>query len=149
MILKKFKIKNRFAVENYLTFTVNQQVFQVFELCGAATNACHLTHGISLDHRKTCLTFHVLCSILHRQLIKEFFTIRHQVPQARFQCMVARCEERIGSTIPMPMFAGRPSTRSCFIPVDTPQKSMVGQQRHQISELQFDNFTLQRFHVGR
>ena len=40
----------------------------------------------------------------------------------------------------MPTFAGRPSTSSSLIPVDIPQNSMVGQQRQQISKLQFDKF---------
>ena len=43
-------------------------------------------------------------------------------------------------TIPMPTFAPRPLTSSSTIPVDLPQNYMVGQQRQQISELQFDNF---------
>ena len=34
----------------------------------------------------------------------------------------------------------RPSTVSSSIPVDVPQNPVVGQQRQQISELQFDNF---------
>ena len=53
---------------------------------------------------------------------------------------VARKEERIGNTIPMPTFACRPSTMRSFGPVDISQSSMVGQQRQQISELQFDKF---------
>ena len=40
----------------------------------------------------------------------------------------------------MPMFARRPSTMSSSIPVDIPQNTMVGQQRQQILELQFDKF---------
>ena len=40
----------------------------------------------------------------------------------------------------MPTFAGRPSTSSSLILVDIPQNSMVGQQRQQISKLQFDKF---------
>ena len=54
--------------------------------------------------------------------------------------LVAREEERIGSTIPVPRFARRPPTMCSFILVDIPQSSMVGQQRQQISELQFDKF---------
>ena len=50
--------------------------------------------------------------------------------------LVAR-EEEIGSTIPMPTFARRPPTVSSFKLVDIPQSSVVGQQRQQISELQF------------
>ena len=40
----------------------------------------------------------------------------------------------------MPTFARRPTTTSSYIPVDIPQSSMVGQQRQQISELQYDKF---------
>ena len=50
---------------------------------------------------------------------------------------VAGSEERIGSTIPMPMFAGRPSTMNSSLPAEIPQNSMAHQQRLQISELQF------------
>ena len=52
-------------------------------------------------------------------------------------------------TIPMPTFARRPSTvSSTTILVEFPQKSMVGQQRQQTSELQFDKFhTPQSFSV--
>ena len=42
-------------------------------------------------------------------------------------------------TIPMPMFASRPLTTSSRNPVDIPQNYVVGQQRQQVSELQFDN----------
>ena len=40
----------------------------------------------------------------------------------------------------MPTFAGRPSTIISLIPVEFPQNSVVGQQRQQMSELQFDKF---------
>ena len=40
----------------------------------------------------------------------------------------------------MPTFARKPSTMSSLFLVDIPQNSMVGQQRQQISELQFNNF---------
>ena len=52
--------------------------------------------------------------------------------------LVAREEERIGNTIPMPTFASSPSTMTSFSPVDIPLSSVVGQQRQQIPELQFD-----------
>ena len=45
---------------------------------------------------------------------------------------VARGEERIGSTTPMPMSAGRPSTMNSFPPAEIPQNSMAVQQRLQI-----------------
>ena len=40
----------------------------------------------------------------------------------------------------MPTFATKPLTTSSTIPVELPQNYMVGQQRQQISELQFDKF---------
>ena len=40
----------------------------------------------------------------------------------------------------MPMFARRPSTMSSSIPVELRQNYMAGQQRQQISELQFEKF---------
>ena len=43
-------------------------------------------------------------------------------------------------TIPTTMFASRPLTTNSLNPVDTPQIYVVGQQRQQISELQFDKF---------
>ena len=53
---------------------------------------------------------------------------------------VARDEDQTGDTIPMPSFSRRPSTISSLFPVDIQHNSMVGQQRQQISELQFDKF---------
>ena len=53
---------------------------------------------------------------------------------------VARDEDQKRRTIPTPTFARRPSTRSSLFLVDIPQQSMVGQQRQQRSELQFDKF---------
>ena len=54
--------------------------------------------------------------------------------------LVARGEERIGSTTAMAMSARRASTMNSFLPVEVPQDSMAGQQRQQISELQLDKF---------
>ena len=63
---------------------------------------------------------------------------------------VARDEDQHRSTMPMPTFARRPPTMSSFLPVDIPQNSMAGQQRQQISELQFDKFPRpQSFLVAR
>ena len=64
---------------------------------------------------------------------------------------VAREDEGLGSRIPMPTFARRPPTVSSFVLVEIPQNSMAGQQRQQISELQFDKFphTFQHSYVGR
>ena len=55
---------------------------------------------------------------------------------------VARGEERIGSTTTKPMSERRPSTMSSLILVEVPQNSLVGQQRLQISGLQFDQFSI-------
>ena len=52
------------------TFPVNQQGFQVLDLCWAAANACNLKHGIHLDDRKTCLQIYVRRSSHHKYLIK-------------------------------------------------------------------------------
>ena len=52
----------------------------------------------------------------------------------------ARDDKQSQDTIPMPTFARRPSTVSSAIPVEFPQNSVVGQQRQQIAELQFDKF---------
>ena len=41
--------------------------------------------------------------------------------------LVAREDERIGNTIPMPTFARRPPTMSSFMPVEIPQIFMVEQ----------------------
>ena len=53
---------------------------------------------------------------------------------------VARDDEQNKGTIPMPMFARRPSTMSSSIPLEIPQNPTFGQQRQKISELQFDKF---------
>ena len=63
------------------------------------------------------------------------------VPQAiGTRTSLARDDEQNRSTIPMPTCARRPSTMSSSIPVEISQNSMDGQQRQQISELQFDKF---------
>ena len=48
----------------------------------------------------------------------------------------------------MPTFARRPSTTSSPLPADIPQNSMVGQQRQQISELQFDKIPFPQSFFG-
>ena len=54
---------------------------------------------------------------------------------------VAKGEEQIGGTVPMPIFARRPSTMNSFSPAEISQKSMAGQQRLQISELHCDKYS--------
>ena len=66
---------------------------------------------------------------------------RGPVPQATGTgTLFARDDKQNRDTIPLPTFAGRPSTMSSVIPVEFPQNSMVGQQRQQIPELQLDKF---------
>ena len=66
---------------------------------------------------------------------------REAVPEAGRTKTVLTSEDRLNhGTIPMPTFAGRPSTVSPLIQVEFPQNSTVGQQRQQIAELQFDKF---------
>ena len=66
---------------------------------------------------------------------------REAVPEAGRMKTIHTSEDRQNQgTIPMPTFARRPSPMSSFIPVEFLQNSMVGQQRQQISELQFDKF---------
>ena len=138
------------------TFPVNQQEFQVHALCWASTNACNLTHGIDLDYRKT---FFANPRSTLESLQKPYRGIHpFMTPNAAGEApaiistgaLVAREEERIGNTIPMPTFACRPSNMRSLSPVDIPQSSMFGQQRQRISELQFDKFLLHpHFCIGR
>ena len=66
-------------------------------------------------------------------------TERGSVPQAPGTgTLFSRDDKQNIDTIPMPTCAGRMSTMSSTIRVEFPQNSMVGQQRQQISELQFD-----------
>ena len=74
----------------FYTFPVNQQVFQVLVLCGAAINACHLTHGTCLDHRKTFSVINLLHLIRPEIIIKEFIILRHQVLQDWFPCILVQ-----------------------------------------------------------
>ena len=54
--------------------------------------------------------------------------------------LVERDEDLNRGTIPMPTFARRPSTTSSLFLVDIPHNFTDGQQRQQISELQFEQF---------
>ena len=74
---------NPITVGDCLTFPVNQQCFQVIVLCCAATNACHLTDGVRLDHRKTFLEINFLRLIRQGILLKEFIVVSHTKHQER------------------------------------------------------------------
>ena len=82
-----FKKYNRTSVEKCFTFPVNKQSFQVHVLCWTATDACHLIHGICLNHRKTFLAIHAQNTIHRKNFIKEIFTPQLQLLQVRFQCV--------------------------------------------------------------
>ena len=76
----------------------------------------------------------------HHQGIQSFAPQR-SVPQATGSgILFARDDKQSRDTIPIPTCARRPSTTSSIMLVEFPQNSMGGQQRQQISELQFDNF---------
>ena len=65
----------------------------------------------------------------------------HKHPEAERTKTIPTSEDRQNQgTIPMPTFATRPLTTSSTIRVELPQNYMVGQQRQQIPESQFDNF---------
>ena len=84
--------------------------------------------------------------LIHPEIILKELTFAQQENKDQFHRLqgrwlfFARDYKQNKGTIPLPTFAGRPSTSSSLIPVDIPQNSMVGQQRQQISELQFDKF---------
>ena len=84
--------------------------------------------------------------LIHPEIILKEFTLydtkRYSISSTSdwHRTSFAREEERIEGTIPMPTFARRPSTMSSLFPVDIRQNSLFGQQRQQISELQFDKF---------
>ena len=83
--------------------------------------------------------------IHHRCLVKEFFTLRIQVPQVRFQCrsvqgdLSREVKNELGAQFRcLCLQGGRQPI--FFLPAEVPQNSMAVQQRLQISELQFDEF---------
>ena len=148
---------NRIMVEDCLTFPVDQKWFQVLRLCWAATNACHLTIGIHLGYRKTFFgnqfstrgsSRNASQGIHHCETRRETASVPRAIGTGT---SFARDDEKNKGTIPMPMFARRLSTMSSSILVEIPQNPMVGQQRQQISELQFDKLTTPQsfFNVGR
>ena len=62
-------------------------------------------------------------------------------PEAGRTKTVHTSEDRLNQgTIPMPTFATNPLTTISTMLVESPQNYMVGQQRQEISELQFDKF---------
>ena len=96
-----------------------------------------MIHGIHLDYRKTFSVINFLHLVRQGIIRHDTRREKESVPQAiGTGTSFARDDEQNKGTIPMPMFARRPSTVSSLIPVDIPQNP----QRQQISELQFDKF---------
>ena len=113
----------------------------------AATEDCRLTHGITLDYRKTFLEINFL-RLTHPkknpQRIHSDDVQRNReavVEAGRTKTSHTSEDRHYQRTIPMPTFAPNSLTASSTIRVELPQNYMVGQQRQQISELQFDKFT--------
>ena len=103
-------------MDNFLAFPVNQRSFQVLDLCYAATNACHFdswnlseTQGNVLGNTRPMFETSQTPyrGILHSTTPSTTGEIPVRICTG---APVAGDEERIGSTIPMPTFASRPST---------------------------------------
>ena len=97
------------------------------------------------ENRKTFLVINFLRLIHSEIIIKEFTLAHHKKNEDQFNRLQGRrhfSKEMTNKkeTIPMPTSARRPSTMSSTMPVEFPQNSTVGQQRQQISELQYDKF---------
>ena len=73
-----------------------------------------------------------------REIEKQYLNLTNQ----RGKASLTSGDGQNCGTIPMPTFASRPLTASSTIPVELLQNYMVGQQRQQMSELQFDKFQL-------
>ena len=89
--------------------------------------------------------------LIHTEIIIKKFTLanpereRGSVPQAAGSGTPFTRDDKQGKgTIPMPTCARRPLTMSSIILEELPQTSMVGPQRQQISELQFEKFLTPR-----
>ena len=85
--------------------------------------------------------------LIHPEIILKEFNLTtcernwEAVPEAGRTKTIHTSEDRLNEgTIPMPTFATKPLTTSSTMPVELPQNYMVGQQRQQISELQFEKF---------
>ena len=77
----------------------------------------------------------------HPQGIHSPLSERGSVHQAAgSETLFARDDKQNRGTIPMPTLATKPLTTSSLTLVDFLHISLVGQQRQQISELQFDKF---------
>ena len=153
MIRKNFRIKNRFAVENYLSqpAVVPSPRSMLSRDRSKPSDTWNLsgTQGIVFGNPRHMLDPSRMSypGILHST--NQSAEGGNPVQRSSLR-PVAGSEERIGSTIPMPMFAGRPSIVNSSLPAEIPQNFMAHQQRLQIRRFSLANFPHpQRFHVGR
>ena len=106
-----------------------------------------MTHGINLDYKKTFFgneycTFDSPRDYSQRIQSDDVQRNREAAAEAGRMKTCHTSEDRQNQgTIPMPTFATKPLTASSTMPVELLQNYMVGQQRQQISELQFDKFS--------
>ena len=68
-------MSNQLAVEDFPTFPVNRQLFQVLVVCRAATKFCDVIHGTCCVHPELFLTIHLHQSTQHRHLVEECFIL--------------------------------------------------------------------------
>ena len=142
MIPENFKMENRIPAKKILTFPVNQQSFQVHDLFMEFVS----TTGKRFWQSTSYVRF-TTDTLSRTSSLNDSKCYRCAVPVlVSTGRLVARGEERTGSTTTMPMSERRPSTMNSFLPAEIPLNSMAGQQRPQISELQFGTFpTLSTF----
>ena len=71
---------------------LQEKIISRSQSTGSRSKSSNLEHGIRLGHRETLLlsATHVTCSVHHRCLIKEYFTLRIKVPQVDCQCREAQ-----------------------------------------------------------
>ena len=93
------------------------------------TKVCDLIHGVCLGHRETFFGY-PRAAIDSSQI--PYQVLLHSTDQSASGGNpvqnsagrpVAKGEEQIGSTMPMPSFARRPSTKNSFFPAEVPQSS--------------------------
>ena len=146
MILEIFKMWNQIIVEGCLTFPVNLQWFRVFFSMLSRDKRLPLDtwNQSGLQEKVFGNQFSTIDSPRdHPQRIHSDDVQRNREAalEAGRTKTIHTSEDRPNQgTIPMPTFATRPLTTSSTMLADFPQNSMVGQQRQQISELQFDKF---------
>ena len=168
MILEIFKMWNRRTVGDCLTFPVNQQEGCVSHVSSQPAMIPSPRSMLSRDKRLPLDTWNqsgVQENVFgnqsstfdsprdHPQRIQpdDVQRNREAVHEAGRTKTIHRSEDRLNhGTIPMPTFATRRLTTSSTMPVELPQNYMIGQQRQQILELQFDKFpSPHSFCVGR